>query len=259
LFKSSCNSLCSFIEDLLSNGGRGTSCDSLLEPSQGCKLRSVTVQRAISEPSKKFTNFREIEIHKPKLLSRRAISDEQVDDHDYINIAAVHDALDKNAAISPKVRVTVGSDHGSPPDRYSFVHGSSPGSMETLLSDYTPPPQYNELHARQRDAMIARQLSQGSTSSLLQPPNESLLATRCVTPTGQGIILVRPTPLITTTTPRIASKPTRSASSCQTTEPKHLVHRKTESNEETTSYRSPVSVILHFCLNSGISRNMLVT
>lgn len=50
------------------------------------------------------------------------------------------------------------------PNRYSIISHSP--SMEQLLLDYTPPPKYNENHARQAEVILAasRQASQDSTT-----------------------------------------------------------------------------------------------
>lgn len=197
--------LACFVEDLLNNSICQSSCDSLLNSScvgsivsKDQKSRTVTVQRAISEPSKKFDQLR-LQVRRaapgdPNHIPRRAVSDETVDDHDYENVAIIRKTLAIQAAnrrsqssavhlshsksslssdagsslqICPAVtppqsshptrKLSVSSvnklNSPSPQSRYSLI--STSPSMEQLLIDYTPPPSYNEVHARQREVILA--------------------------------------------------------------------------------------------------------
>ncbi|XP_067938586.1 FERM domain-containing protein 6-like [Watersipora subatra] len=191
-------------EDLISSGTRPSSCDSLLdseyEPSS--ETRSVTVQRTISEPSKNFEHLRFKTRRSPKSTPRRALSDETIDEHDYENIAIIRKVLGINSSVSeepfkhPPNRMLphrsksqssrtsavnsyahsnilssishhVSSISAPLPtqNRYSLI--SSSPSMEELLQAYTPPPSYNEMHAKQGEILLAasRQASEDSTRS----------------------------------------------------------------------------------------------
>ena len=91
---------------MISSATRPPSCDSLLDSTDELhtyypSTRLVTVQRAISEPSKKFEQLKfRISQHqqqssasKKKCLPRRALSDETIDEHDYENVAIIRQVL----------------------------------------------------------------------------------------------------------------------------------------------------------------------
>lgn len=180
---------------------RENSCDSLLDGSDSdySKGRTVTVQRAISEPSKKFEQLRLQVTQKPQYLPRRAVSDETVDDHDYENIAVIqkiraiqmasrrtqsstsqlsnkspilsgqsspnrHSNMSSPRKLSISSTTKLQAPMASPQHRYSLI--STSPSMERLLIDYTPPPSYNEAHARQREMIMAAASTTGSQVSL---------------------------------------------------------------------------------------------
>ena len=80
-----------------------SSCDSLLNGSSidsgvAQKSRTATVQRAISEPSKKFNRLAVRQSPADRYVPRRAVSDETVDDHDYENVSIIRKTLAIQAA-----------------------------------------------------------------------------------------------------------------------------------------------------------------
>lgn len=277
-FRIESHDLLSFAEDLLlTSSTHQSSCDSLLAPKPllSLKTRTVTVQRAVSEPSKKFEQLRLQVRNLPQCLPRRAISDETVDDHDYENISVVRQTLGLHAAgkrrtqssashqfmnrspvtsgqsspryLSPhhsqlmktprKLSLTPNSaaDHPALQHRYSLI--SSSPSMEQLLISYTPPPSYNESHARQRDMLMAggRAASQESTHSLNNLPVTS------------GPTATSPSP---STSPAVTAAPVyHAASSSLTVEsPKPPAYQKRQSSMPSTD---PISHVTQVSTTTG--------
>lgn len=102
---------------MISSATRPSSCDSLLDSTDELhtyypSTRLVTVQRAISEPSKKFEQLKfHISQHhhqssKKKCLPRRALSDETIDEHDYENVAIIRQVLGMKPPHSHKKKPT---------------------------------------------------------------------------------------------------------------------------------------------------------
>lgn len=194
------------LEDLISSPTRPSSFDSLLDSeteyvSPSSANFSATVQRAISEPSKKFQNLRYKVQECQNNLPRRALSDKTIDEPDYENIAIIRKTLGITHTSPPKVtqklsmsksadqlslnRLVIQSPRSSNGSyglkmtyhcpstssptqshhKYNLISNSP--SMEKLLLDYIPPPSYSEAHARQRQLMLSSstQASDDSTNS----------------------------------------------------------------------------------------------
>lgn len=182
---------------MISSGTRPSSCDSLLdseyENNSVLPTRSITVQRAISEPGKNFQHLRfkaqappsspdyenisvirkVLGMHPPKpsrssksvhgdrasSSSSRPHRSRSQSSHNPINrhnVTAVTPVSHHMSSVSSPLPTQT---------RYSLI--SSSPSMEQLLLDYTPPPSYNKNHARQAERILAasRQTSQDSTAS----------------------------------------------------------------------------------------------
>lgn len=147
-----------FITEELLNRSKtiASSQDSLLDPSESGKWRPV--QRATSEPSKKFEQLRELKVrHQHNTISRAASDDtvrssQKVTDHIYENISEVRNRLivasqAKPSKLSPRVLLDTSfslSKTGMPSSHYQLQFQSqgalnySLEQINRLSSSYTP-------------------------------------------------------------------------------------------------------------------------